>query len=126
MNAPALSDVAAAVTTTSSSTVAHPMSVGDRSDTDVAEYTSDSSSGALAHELPVQKALPATVSSHLAEVSHLEVCERISAYAYMLTTLLNKHICALLACMAVTVATEPCMLSSLFCCFILLLAHDTR
>jgi hypothetical protein len=70
LDAPALSDAAAPVTTASSSTVAHPMSVGDRSDTDAAEYTSDSSSGALAHELPVvETASPATVSSHLAEVS---------------------------------------------------------
>jgi hypothetical protein len=68
--APALSDAAAPVTTISSSTVVHPMSVGDRSDTDAAEYTSDSSSGALVHGLPVEEVLPTTVSSHLAEVSN--------------------------------------------------------
>jgi hypothetical protein len=66
--------------------MAHPMSVGDRSDTDVAEYTTDSSSGALAHELPVvEKALPATISSHLAEVStHLKLSE---------TTIVFAHVC---------------------------------
>ena len=86
---------AAAAAAATSSHVAHSMSVADRSDTDVPECTSDSSRGAVAHELPIEKALNLKASSHIAEVSNSRSATIPSACIH--TAPLNKHTCALLA-----------------------------